>query len=115
MPRKRDWQLRIKDILEAVENILAYTKDIHQGTFESDRMRIHAVCHNFGIIGEAATQVPADIIAANPHLPWSDMRAMRNFVIHVYFGVNPEKLWKTIRTDLPPLVSPLKAILAAAT
>jgi uncharacterized protein with HEPN domain len=39
------------------------------------------------------------------------MGDMRNVVIHEYFGVDLEILWKTIEQELPPLVPVLKRIL----
>jgi uncharacterized protein with HEPN domain len=46
-------------------------------------------------------------------IPWADMRAMRNVVVHEYFGVTNETLWKTAREDLPAIVEPLRKLLAA--
>jgi uncharacterized protein with HEPN domain len=51
-----------------------------------------------------------DAIAA-PDIPWEDMRAMRNFVVHEYFGVNDAILWDTVRRDLPDLEEPLIRLL----
>jgi len=48
-----------------------------------------------GIIGEAARHVPDDVAAAHPELPWAEMRAMRNVLVHAYFDVTNETLWKT--------------------
>ena len=66
----------------------------------------------FGVIGEAARHIPEDVVAANPDLPWPEMRAMRNVVVHEYFGVTQETLWKTAREDLPALVERLRRLLA---
>src|SRR5438132_10885843 len=66
----------------------------------------------FGVIGEAARHVPEDVVAANPDLPWPEMRAMRNVVVHEHFGVAQETLWKTAREDLPALVERLRRLLA---
>ncbi len=115
MPHKRDWKLRISDILECIENILAYTDGMTFEQFQAERMTIDAVCRNFEIIGEASRHIPPQITASHPHVPWDKMRAMRNIIAHVYFGVSLRIIWETRTTDLPPLVAPLKAILAAAT
>ena len=37
------------------------------------------------------------------NLPWKKMTAMRDKVIHAYFGVNTKTLWSTVKNDLPPL------------
>jgi uncharacterized protein with HEPN domain len=63
------------------------------------------------IIGEAACHIPEEICLDNPAVPWKDMRAMRNFVVHEYFGISDSILWDTIQIDLPPLVPLLKPLL----
>jgi uncharacterized protein with HEPN domain len=47
-----------------------------------------------------------------PDVPWAEMRAMRNLVVHEYFGVSDRILWDTVRANLPSLVAPLKVIQA---
>ena len=47
-------------------------------------------------------------------VPWAEMRAMRNIVVHEYFGVTKETLWKTAREDLPTIVEPLRRLLEKA-
>jgi uncharacterized protein with HEPN domain len=46
------------------------------------------------------------------HIPWEDMRAMRNIAIHEYFRVNLEIVWATVREDLPPLIEQVKTSIA---
>lgn len=45
-----------------------------------------------------------------PALPWKEMVSMRNKVLHEYFGIDMEILWKTIKEDLPDLKEKIKAI-----
>jgi uncharacterized protein with HEPN domain len=72
---------------------------------------VDAVLRHLGVIGEAATHVPDEVRKAHPELPWDAMRAMRNFVIHEYFGVSKEIIWRTLSDDLPPLIPSLKVLL----
>jgi uncharacterized protein with HEPN domain len=53
---------------------------------------LDAVSRCFGIIGEAVVHVPEEVISAHPEIPWAEMRAMRNIVVHEYFGVTNETL-----------------------
>ena len=64
------------------------------------------------VIGEAAKHIPDEVVVAHPEIPWPEMRAMRNIVVHEYFGVTNETLWKTAREDLPPLSEVLTRLLA---
>jgi uncharacterized protein with HEPN domain len=75
-----------------------------------DAKTIDAVIRNLEIIGEAATHMPADIISMYPEIPWRKMKTMRNVLIHEYFGVDVEVIWKTVSDDLPGLNSKLEEI-----
>jgi len=110
MPR-RDWKLRIKDILESIAKIQRYTEGMTFESFVADEMRIDAVVRNITIIGEAAGRVPPEVQRRYPQIPWYEMRGIRNVVVHEYFGVSLSILWQTVKQNLPPLVTMLKAVL----
>ncbi|MBA3966749.1 MAG: DUF86 domain-containing protein [Nitrospirales bacterium] len=63
------------------------------------------------VIGEAAVHIPDEICARNQEIPWADMYAVRNFVVHEYFGIGERVLWDTIHEDLPGIVEPLRRLL----
>ncbi len=111
-PRK--WNLRIEDMIEAIERIQKYTQGMSYEEFSSDSKTIDAVVRNFEVLGEAAGHVPAEIQKAHPHLPWSKIRGMRNLLAHEYFGVSDSILWTTATVDINQLLPPLKAILATS-
>ena len=107
----REWRLRVEDILDAAARVSRYVQGKNLVTFVQDDLMLDAVSHCFGIIGEAAGQVPKEIVAAHPEIPWAAMRGMRNIVVHEYFGVTRETLWKTACEDLPSIVEPLRKLL----
>ena len=111
MPR-RDWLFRITDILEALSAVAQYVKGMSYEDFIADRKTVDAVIRNLIIIGEAAAHIPEEICQSNKEIPWPDMKALRNFVVHEYFGVSDKILWDTVQTDLPPLVPRLEQIAA---
>ena len=55
--------------------------------------------------------MPEEICHRHPRIPWADMRALRNFLVHGYFGVSEKTLWDTIGEDLPGIVAPLQTLL----
>lgn len=100
----RDWKLRISNILKAIRNVRTYTEGMSYNDFISDRKTVDAVIRNFIIIGEAANRIPNEVESMHPEIPWKDMRDMRNFVVHEYFGISDKIIWDTIQNDLPPLI-----------
>ncbi len=102
---------RIQDILDALEAIRAYTKGMEFPDFVADRRTVDAVIGNLAVIGEAAAHIPDEVCAEYTDIPWTDMRTMRNFVVHEYFGVSDTILWDTVTRNLPSLHEPLKRIL----
>lgn len=107
----RDWKMRIRDILDSIEAVRQYTAGLDYETFSDDRKSVDAVVRNMTIIGEAANNVPVDLMNAHPEIPWKLLRDFRNVVVHVYFGVNTNIVWDTVQNNLPPLVSLLQKLL----
>ena len=108
----RRWRERIRDILNAVAEVEVFTQGMTGDQFLLDHKTIRAVELNFIIIGEATSQVPDDVQGRFPEVPWRIMKAMRNRLVHVYFDADPRIVWETIVNDLPPLVVPLRRLLA---
>jgi len=106
----RAWLFRINDILDAITAVQQYVAGMTYDDFVADKKTIDAVIRNLIIIGEAAGHIPDEICKAQPEIPWNDMQAMRNFVVHEYFGVSDKILWDTVQINLPPLTELLRAL-----
>jgi len=107
----RDWRFRIDDILECIARITGYTNGMTFESFQKSQLVIDAVVRNLEIIGEAANHIPTELQQRYPDLPWFEMRGIRNLLIHEYFGVSVEIVWRTVREDLPPVATKLKELL----
>ncbi len=97
----RDHRLYIKDILAAMESIEAFTEGMTLKAFQADDKTASAVMRKLEIIGEAAKQVPDEVRAAYPDIPWKEMAGMRDRLIHSYFGVDYRLVWATVKKRLP--------------
>jgi uncharacterized protein with HEPN domain len=110
--RFRDWRFRVRDILAAVRTVAVYTDGMAYDEFCADQRTLDAVVRNLMTMGESIRWIPESILDDYPEVPWRLMRAVRNVVVHEYFGIDSRILWETVRHDLPPLVSKLEAVLA---
>jgi uncharacterized protein with HEPN domain len=102
---------RIEDILEAIEKIQRYTRDMSFEMFDRDDMTFDAVVRNFIIVGEAASRLPQELVARYPAVPWHKMRALRNIAVHDYTRVSHSVVWETVNKHLPSLVPQLRQVL----
>ena len=100
---KRDWKILFEDILESIYKIDNYTKGIDFEAFKSNSMLIDAVVRNIEIIGEATSKIPDEIKNKFSEVPWVKLKGIRNRIVHDYFGVDVEIIWKIIEKDLVEL------------
>jgi uncharacterized protein with HEPN domain len=107
---KRDPLIYIQDILESVANITEDTAGLSEKEFSQTRIVQQAVIRNIEIIGEAAQQLPDEFKTRYPTIPWRKSVAMRNKIIHEYFGLKLAVVWKTIQKDLPELKKELEQV-----
>jgi uncharacterized protein with HEPN domain len=109
--RKRDYRDYLKDISDSIEDIESFTKDLTFNDFLKDKKTQNAVIRSIEVIGEATKKLPRSLRSKYPSIPWKKMTGMRNKMIHEYFGIDLEILWKTIKEDIPSLKPLIKAVL----
>ena len=71
----------------------------------------HAVRSALEIIGEAAKNVPEPVKQENPDIPWREMAALRDRIIHGYFSIDYSIVWNVISTDLPAIEPGITSLL----
>ena len=101
---------RLLDILEAIEQIEKYVGK-GRSAIEQDELLQTWFVHHVQVIGEAAGKLSDELRAQHPDVPWAEIVAMRNVLVHEYFGVDVEEIWTTVQYDLPKLKPRLAAIL----
>jgi uncharacterized protein with HEPN domain len=98
-------------MLDTAREAESFSRNKSRRSLDTDRKLALALVKCIEIIGEAAAQISNESREALPQIPWSDIIAMRNRLIHAYFDINLDILWKTVIEDLPPLISELEKIL----
>jgi len=106
----KDDASRLQDILEAVSRIDKYAER-GRGAFDQDELVQTWMLHNLQIIGEAARNVSRALQARHPEVPWRQIVAMRNILVHDYFTVDLEEVWAAVVGDIPDLKTKIQSIL----
>ncbi len=101
---------RLTHIIEATQEAMSYVEGVDRAAFDANRMLQHSVVRCIEIVGEASARLSPKLRNENHHIPWPDMIGMRNRIVHAYFDIDIEIVWKTITEDLPALLPAIVAI-----
>jgi uncharacterized protein with HEPN domain len=114
MPRDRqrlaiDDRVRVEHMLEAGRDVQRYVGRRLRIDLETDSMLRRALINAVQEIGEAAANLSDEGRARVPGIPWGEIVAMRHVLVHVYWGVDHDRLWAAVTQDVPVLVTALEA------
>lgn len=97
---------------DAAREAASFIEEEERASLDIDRKLVLALMKSIEIIGEAATKITKECQEDLPQIPWPNIIGMRNRLIHAYFDVNLEILWKTVTEDLSVLIDELEKILS---
>jgi uncharacterized protein with HEPN domain len=93
---------RLLDVIEAIERIERYAIR-GKAAFLEDELIQNWMINHITMIGEACRALPDDFQARYQNVPWGDIIAMRNILVHHYFGIDVEAVWSVVEHDVPEL------------
>lgn len=108
-PRAR---VRLQDILDEIEGIRALTAGRTFAEFDGSWATLRATQHALLIVGEAVKNLPPDLKALWPEIPWGRISALRNFLHHEYASIDNARIWSIVTEQLDPLEEAVRALLA---
>ena len=111
-PSTRDWRLYADDIIESCGKVRRYLAGMSYEAFVADELTRDAVIRNIEIIGEAAKNLPDEVIGKAPEVEWRKVRGMRDVIAHGYFGLDTMVIWDTAKTKLEELEAVVRQLLA---
>jgi uncharacterized protein with HEPN domain len=109
--KNRNYFFYLEDMHEAMFRILEYIEGLTYSEFKENNLVSDAVIRNLEIIGEASKNIPASVKEKYPQLPWKQMYGLRNLVVHEYFGIDYENIWKIISEALPENIKELESLM----
>lgn len=109
----RHESLYLSDIVEAADHIAEFIAGVDLQAFEKSELLRSAVVQKLAIIGEAAGRVSEELKTRYPDVPWPQIIAFRNILVHAYFGIDWDVVWRAAKNRCPTLREQVAAILAA--
>lgn len=109
---RADDRVRLRHMVEAAESAMQFIAGRQRTDLDEDRMLLFALVRAIEVISEAASKVSADTQTTHTGIPWRAIIGMRNRLIHAYFEINTEIVWKTVTQEIPALLSQLRALTA---
>ena len=97
----RHESLYLTDIVEATDHIAEFIDGADFQAFQKSELLRSAVVQKLAIIGEAAVRVSEDLRARHPQVPWPQIAAFRNILVHAYFGIDWDVVWRAARNRCP--------------
>jgi len=104
-------KIRILHILDEAGEACKYTESISFEEFVKDGKTVRAVIRSIEVIGEAASKISIEFRKGHPDVPWQKIIGMRNHLIHVYFDIDYNVVWQTVKENLPPLIEQFHSII----
>ena len=104
---------RLADILDATDKITVKAAE-GRDAFDDDEYVQLALIHLVQIIGEAANQLSSSLIEASSEIPWRQIVATRNRVVHGYFEVDLDILWVVVSVEIPKLAAQIRALIESS-
>jgi uncharacterized protein with HEPN domain len=99
-------------MLDACEDIQRFLTGRVRKDLGDDRMLLLALVKSIELVGEAANKVSSSAQDESSSIPWRDIISMRNRLIHGYYDIDHEIVWKTVTQEIPPLALELAQILS---
>jgi uncharacterized protein with HEPN domain len=106
----RDDRERLLDILEAIQLVEQYSIR-GRVVFDQEPLIQVWIVHYLQIVGEAVRHLSGEFVNAHPEISWAQIIAMRNILVHDYFGIDLEEVWSAVEQDIPDLKRQVQNIL----
>ena len=108
----RNIKLYLYDILNSINKIKRYTKEMNYEQLIADELTFDAVVYNLQIIGEAVKKIPPEIRDRYPQIEWRKIAGLRDIIAHAYFTIDDRIVWDIIQNKLLDLQKRIEQILS---
>jgi len=101
---KRSLRIYLLDIMEEIERIEKFFSSIKsEEDLKTNDVVFYATLKALENIGEAIKHIPNEIREMYPEIPWKQIVALRNILVHEYFGISYSIIYDIAINELPLL------------
>ena len=104
----------LRHILAEADFLVGVSVTLTRQVLEEDAILQRAIVRSLEIIGEASKRLPAEMRNENPAIEWRAMARMRDRLIHDYFGVDLDIVWRVLQSNIPALQQEVRRILGGS-
>jgi uncharacterized protein with HEPN domain len=107
--------LLLEEMAEAADQAHLLVHGVSLEELSEDRQRRDALKWNFTVLGEASSQLSAEIQSRFPDIPWRQPARLRNRIVHGYWSIDLSVLYSTAEEQLPKFAGDVRRVLAMLT
>ena len=104
--------IRLQHMLDAAQEAIGFAEGKNRIDLEIDRMLVLSLVKDIEIVGQAAYQTTETTRQKLQAIPWDDIIRMRHRLVHAYYEIDLDVLWRTVQDDLPELVKILRGLVS---
>lgn len=82
---------------------------------DSGMVLLDSVCMKLIAVGESIKKIDKisekQLLPRYTNIPWKDVMGLRDIIVHHYFDIDADEIFKTLRNDIPPLSKTIKQII----
>ena len=107
----KDWRAYARFILDTIAKIYRIEA---RGDLAADEVLYDATLRNLQTLSQATQQLPDELKAAYPEIPWQQISGFRNLLVHSYLGeIDAQTVHRVVQQHLPALKISIDSMLAA--
>jgi len=111
--KKKSYKVFLHHILQECNFLIENSRTLNYEEFSNNPVFQRAFVRSLEIIGEAVKNLPAEFKDSYSHIPWKNIAGMRDILIHEYFGIDYELVWKVVKESIPSLRKEILHILSS--
>ncbi len=110
--RRPEDSILLRDMLDYARRTETAIEGKTRADLDKDIVLVAALERFVEVIGEAATRISVSTRNSAPEIPWREIIAMRNRLVHGYFAVDLDILWSVAHNDIPALTDALDDLIS---